>query len=242
MAKKRKSAFDKISLNKVNKENTENTENTENKVVVYSVETKDGIRLLCDWDDLITKSEKEAAGLIYNRFAQITPADKLYFLGHKSDEVKEAAFFALKRALTDKLLTEANDSKWRANLYKGALKSISNSEVDELVLSFIWVCVYGFYTDEEWQHVPIEPFFAVIFSRNWDLPEGVYDWFAERIDGVSIGLLEIMQDTFAQPAYQGACTPESLVFLNKEIARRQQGTLNERHADVAKRPVELNAL
>jgi hypothetical protein len=166
----------------------------------------------------------------------------LYLLGHKSKKVQQKAFFALKHAIKDNRLNEANDSEWRANLYKGALKSISTTEVDALVLSFIWVCVYGFYTDEELQHVPIVLFFSVIFSRNYDLPEAVFDWFGGRIDGVSDAYLQSMQNTFAEPDFQGACTPKGLVFLNKVIARRQQETLNKRHAEVAKRPVELNAL
>jgi len=223
MSKKRKSAFDKVSI----KKKDEQVEEPSN----HSIQEIDAI----DWDALIKNNQPMAIALLGCCPHKVSPIDKLKLLKSPIEAVRLSTFFGIKNAIETGTLAEAHDPVWRMLLrYEAENHFFKETGVIHFV--FLWLCFSNYYRDDEIEDVIWEQYAVASYGNSKFLPAGLLDWFRERMIDPCEGYLEDTRLIYKKPNAKNLYSQAELDFMEVQISILENRNLNQRVAEVVNQP------
>ena len=219
MSKKRKSAFDKISIKKKDEQVEEPPS--------HSIQEIDAI----DWDALIQKNQPMALALLTNFPHKISQMDKLKFLQSPIEAVRLSTFAGIENAIVNNTLVEADDPIWRM-LLRYEAENYFFKETGVIHFVFLSLCCSNYYRDDEIEDVDWEEYAFASYGNSKFLPEGVLEWFRERMTDPSENYIKHAGTTLQKPNANKIYSPEEINFMQAQVAAWENKKLNERVAEV----------
>jgi hypothetical protein len=221
MSKKRKSAFDKVSIKKKDEQVEEPSSHSHQDI--------DAV----DWDAFYKNKPELALATIASCPDRVSPIDKLRFLVSPIGEVRAAAFFGIKNTIIKGKLAEALDPVWRTLLRLTADTRLHETPGGrEIHMVFLWLCFKNYFLDNEIDNVVWEQYAVASRGNSQVLPEGLLDWFRKRMPEPCEDYIKDTEIALQQPNADNRFSPDELNFMREQVAAWQKRDLTQRVAEV----------